>query len=250
MHKKFEKLIWDTMAQYCLEHEKENIWERPLVRFADAHDKKFEQLKELVVSDHYLPTDYLENAASVLSYFIPFRREISASNKDGFLSSQAWADAYLVTNDMFTVINDALVQAVRDMGYDACPPFDAGMISMDMPYSRWSQRHVAYIAGHGTFGINNMLISDKGSVGRYASIIMSLPVDADPIPTQERCLYKKDGSCGLCMSRCEVGALRVDSFDRIKCLGQCMRNYEKYPGADVCGKCVVELPCSFFSYEK
>lgn len=249
MRQKFEELIWDTIEKYCREQKKENIWRHPIVRFADARDKRFEQLKELVVSDHYLPSDYLKNAVSVLSYFIPFKREISAGNKDGFLSSQEWADAYLVTNDMFGTINDALVSAVRNMGYDACPPADAGMISQVKPYSRWSQRHVAYIAGHGTFGLNNMLISDKGSVGRYASVIMSLPVDADPVPTEERCLYKKDGGCGLCVSRCEVGALKADSFDRMKCLDQCMKNYEKYPGADVCGKCIVELPCSFLYSE-
>lgn len=35
--------------------------------------------------------------------------------------------------------------------------------------SEWSHRHAAYIAGLGIFGINNMLITNKGCVGRIPS---------------------------------------------------------------------------------
>ena len=131
------------------------------------------------------------------------------------------------------------------MGAAAAVPNDAGMIGMDNPKSRWSQRHVAYLAGHGTFGKNNMLISDAGCVGRYFSIVTALDVTTDAPVRQERCLWKIDGSCGLCMKRCETGALTETEFDRFKCLEQCLVNMKRYPGADVCGKCTVELPCSY-----
>ena len=36
-----------------------------------------------------------------------------------------------------------------------------------------------------------------------------------------------------------------EGFDRFKCLRQCLKNMARYPGADVCGKCIVELPCSY-----
>ncbi len=244
MKKKFEKIIWDLMEDYCQEKQVPHMWEEPIVKFASADDPKFEQLKEIVVPNHYLPTDYLEEAVTVLSYFLPFKREIPQTNVAGEECSKVWADSYLITNDMFGYINEHLTEVVRKMGYDAAIPQDAGMISLAVPKSRWSQRHVAYIAGHGTFGMNNMLISDKGSVGRYHSIVTTIPVEADVIPTEERCLYKKSGSCGLCFKRCMTGALTADGFDRFKCLEQCLENERKYPGADVCGKCVVELPCS------
>ncbi len=245
MREKFEALIRNTIEQYCREKRVPMIWEAPILRFASAHDEKFAQLKQIVVEDHYLPTDYLKNAASVFSYFIPFKREISKSNKEGTFASKTWANSYLITNNMFETINETLVGAIKAMGYDACPPRDAGMISMENPRSRWSQKHVAYIAGHGTFGLNNMLITDRGTVGRFASVISALPVKPDPIPTEERCLYKREGTCGLCAKRCVNNALTIDHYDRMKCLAQCMKNDAKYPGADVCGKCVVELPCSY-----
>ena len=107
------------------------------------------------------------------------------------------------------------------------------MISEENPRSRWSQRHVAYLAGHGTFGLNNMLISDAGSVGRYFSIVTGLELPVGGPVLQERCLWKQDGSCGLCVQRCEAGALTTESFDRFKCLARCLENMQKYPGADV-----------------
>ena len=119
------------------------------------------------------------------------------------------------------------------------------MIGMDNPKSRWSQRHVAYLAGHGTFGINNMLISDVGSVGRYFSLVTAMDIEPDLPVREERCLWKQDGSCGLCVKRCVAGALTETGFDRFRCLEQCLVNMERYPGADVCGKCTVELPCSY-----
>ena len=250
MKTKIQQMIWAFIEQYCKEHNQRHIWEQPIVKFADAKDPKFTELKTLVVPDHYLPTDYMEDAVTVLSYFIPFKREIPLSNVEGELSSEVWANAYLITNDMIVFINEHLRDGLKEMGYSVCLPTDAGMISLENPKSRWSQRHVAYIAGHGTFGLNNMLISDCGCAGRYASVVTTLPAEPDQIPEEERCLYKKDGSCGVCMKRCMTGALTPEGFDRFKCLEQCLKNDSRYPGADVCGKCVVELPCSHWNGEK
>lgn len=86
------------------------------------------------------------------------------------------------------------------------------MINDGFPRSKWSQRHVAYVCGHGTFGLNNMLISDRGCVGRYYSIITALPIETDPVVTEERCLYKRNGGCKLCVKRCVAEALTEKEF--------------------------------------
>ena len=61
---------------------------------------------------------------------------------------------------------------------------------------------------------------------------------------EERCKYKIDKTCGVCVKRCEVEALTYEGFDRFKCSNNCKKNLEIF-GVDVCGKCVVELPCSY-----
>ena len=241
-----EEKIWQLIQEYCREKGLPILWRKPIVRFADANATGFLQLKEIVDQEHHVPQDFLPEANNVLSWFLPFLPKLGADNLPGALSSPQWADAYLVTNEMAAWVNEQLVQFIREeLGANAAVPTDAGMISMENPRSRWSQRHVAYIAGHGTFGKNNMLISDAGSVGRYFSIATTLAVKPDQPQTEERCLWKRDGTCGLCMKRCEAGALTEAGFDRFKCLDQCLKNMERYPGADVCGKCTVELPCSY-----
>ena len=246
MRQIMEEKIWLLIQEYCREKGLPILWRKPIVRFADANTTGFLQLKETVDPEHHVPRDFLPDANNVLSWFLPFLPELGADNLPGTLSSPRWADAYLVTNEIAAWVNEQLVQFIREkLNADAAVPTDAGMISMDNPRSRWSQRHVAYLAGHGTFGKNNMLISDAGAVGRYFSIVTTLEVNPDQPQTEERCLWKQDGACGLCMKRCEAGALTEAGFDRFKCLDQCLKNMERYPGADVCGKCTVELPCSY-----
>jgi epoxyqueuosine reductase QueG len=80
--------------------------------------------------------------------------------------------------------------------------------------------------------------------GRYFSVITTLPLTPDPVITEERCLFKRDVSCGLCVKRCPANALTEEGFDRFRCLERCLVNDALYPGADVCGKCAVSLPCS------
>ena len=241
-----EEKLWQLIQEYCRERKLPVIWRKPVVRFADANGAGFSELQQIVTPEHHVPRDYLPEAKNVLSWFLPFLPEVGRNNLEGTLSSPQWADAYLVTNEMAARVNEQMVTFIQtEMGVAAAVPSDAGMIGTDNPRSRWSQRHVAYLAGHGSFGLNNMLISDAGSVGRYFSVVTALPVEPDCPVTEERCLWKRNGSCGLCVKRCEAGALTETGFDRFRCLAQCLKNMERYPGADVCGKCTVELPCSY-----
>lgn len=237
--------IWRLVREHARESGLELIWEPPLVRCADARDPLFARLRDIVVPNHYLPQDYLPKARSVLSWFIPFKKAVAAGNGEGLHCSAAWAAAYLATNAMAAHINERLAAKIRARGGRAAVPHDAGMISRELIYSRWSQKHVAWIAGHGTFGRNNMLISDVGCVGRYYSLVTDQQARPDPLVREERCLYKKSAQCGLCVRQCPSGALSERGFDRRACLEMCERNDALYPGADVCGKCVVNLPCSF-----
>ena len=246
MRQNMEEKIWQLIERYCQERSLPILWRKPIVRFADATNPGFAQLRQIVDSGHHMPQNYLPDAKNVLSWFLPFLPEVGNNNLPGQLCSAQWADAYLVTNEMAAWINEQLVQFLKEeYAVSAAVPTDAGMIGMDNPRSRWSQRHVAYLAGHGTFGKNNMLISDAGSVGRYFSVVTALNVSPDAPVTEERCLWKRDGSCGLCIKRCPVAALTEAGFDRYKCLDQCLKNMARFPGADVCGKCTVELPCSY-----
>lgn len=136
-----------------------------------------------------------------------------------------------------------IAEKVRGMGYRAEVPTDAGTI-LDGTYSCWSQRHVARIAGLGGFGMNNMLITWSGCCGRFFSVITDVPCDHDPYFSGERCLYRIDGSCGLCMDVCPAQALGPDGFERVACADRCTEN-EVRVGYQICGKCMNGMPCTF-----
>ena len=74
--------------------------------------------------------------------------------------------------------------------------------------SDWSHKHVAYIAGLGSFGRHHMLITDKGCCGRIGSVVTDAAIPATPRSDRERCLFKADGSCGKCLERCPILALK------------------------------------------
>ncbi|MEG2222430.1 MAG: epoxyqueuosine reductase [Oscillospiraceae bacterium] len=232
-------------ADWCAERGQKSLWRTPLVGFADAGAPGFAALRQVVDASHFLPTDFLPEATIVVSYFLPFSRELADTNRREGATSPEWAEAYLTTNQLAIWLNDRLVEDLQAWGIRAAVPQGTGILSQERLWSRWSQRHVAYLAGLGTFGRNNLLISHAGSCGRYFSIVTDWKGIPDRPSTAEACLWKRDGSCGLRAARCPVHALGADGFDRHACFAVCMGNEARYPGADVCGKCDVGLPCSF-----
>lgn len=244
MNTEIENQIDSFIDAYCAERGRERLWRRPLARCADASEGAFHQLRQLVVPDHFLPGDFLEQPTTVVSYFLPFLSALAKENIPEKMAAPSWADAYLVTNAMAEDINRHLVEWVQGLGYRAARPQNIGYRT-DILMSRWSQRHVAWLAGHGSFGINNMLIGEEGCCGRYFSIVTDLPAKHDKPSSAELCLYKAKGVCKVCVQHCWSGALTEGGFDRHKCYGVCGQNDAIYPGAHVCGKCVVGLPCSF-----
>lgn len=223
------------------------IWREPLVGFARADHPGLRRLRAVVDPEHFMPEDFLEGATMVISYFLPFIPPVADGNVAGSLASDEWAEAYLATNELAPRINRYLVDRLAEAGYRAAAPDPAriGLLGAERLWSRWSQRHVAYFAGLGTFGLNHMLIGEAGCCGRYFSIVADLPVTTDEPATEEYCLYKRRGACKVCVAHCVAGALSPEGFDRDRCYAQCLENAARRPGADVCGKCVVGLPCAF-----
>lgn len=223
-------------------------WKKPLVGFAQAQDPLFPMLKEVATPGHLLPEDIQPGAKTVVAYFLPFENWIPKSNIREKKSSEDWARAYVETNILIGEINDHLVSWLIHKGYPTAKLSPRLNMDYEKLVSVWSNRHVAYIAGLGTFGLNNMLITEKGCCGRLGNIVTTLEMDPDERSDKENCLHKQGGSCRVCVDRCVNGSLTEESFDRFKCFEVLTENGKtyKYLGdAEVCGKCLVALPCSF-----
>jgi epoxyqueuosine reductase QueG len=223
-------------------------WDEPLVAFASAHDPLFLKLKTIISETHSLPTELLKDAETVISYFVPFKKEIALSNVKGEHCSKEWAIAYVETNKLLADLNEFLSKELEKQNFKSVnlPPthnFDETKLTSD-----WSHKHVAFIAGLGNFGLHQMLITEKGCCGRLGSLITNAEIAPTKRPQKEFCLYKHGNTCKKCFDNCIFNALTIDSFDRHGCYKVCLSNadlYSKFGLADVCGKCVCVVPCSF-----
>ena len=234
--------IVEFSERYCAELGVEPIWREPLVGFADAESPLFPELKVIAHPAHKVPQDYLPDAKTVVSYFMPFKKGITDRNSEGDRPTVEWAEAYKLTNAMAKELSRHIADRIIQKGYRAVPPEDFTQV-IDVTYSCWSQRHVARIAGLGNFGMNCMLITDSGCGGRFFSVVTDMPCDHDAPDMRERCLYKIDGSCGACMRACPAEAISGEGFDRDRCEDRCNSNEPVYT-VTVCGKCLSGMPCT------
>ena len=240
--------IEQFIALYQKDEHTQIHWRKPLVGFASAVDPLFDELKRVASNNHAHPQDLLSDGQTVIAFFLPFEKDVGRSNMDGQVASLKWVHAYIETNALIEKLGLHIRDYLEALGYsvEVIPPthnFDPINLVSD-----WSHRHVAFIAGLGRFGLNNMLITKSGCCGRVGSLITSMELEGDIRPETEACLFHYDASCLCCAERCVNDALSSDVFDRQKCYAKCLENETFYQGigkADVCGKCVVGLPCSW-----
>ncbi len=223
------------------------LWKSPLVAMASANDPLFGEIKKWVKSSHQTPQDLLPGAQSVITYFIPFHPAIPKSNVNGRLASREWGLAYILTNQLIAQINDFLHQKLSETGHHAAYASATHNFDESTLMSNWSHRHVAYIAGLGNFGLNNMLITDSGCCGRIGTLVTTAPLTPTQRSVKPTCLYRLNGSCSLCVDNCVNGSLAEGGFNRHTCYELLLENADALAEiglADVCGKCTVGLPCS------
>lgn len=247
----YKEYLQDKLSRFVEDYQKYrepgSIFRAALLGAADVHSPVIKGLRETTFEEHSMPEDFMESPAVVISYFLAYTPEVGDSNisVEGNATSRLWSNAYDYADRITAAIREFLISEIEQLGFRAVSPVGLGMRE-DVLKSSWSHRHMAYAAGLGTFGINNMLITPYGCCGRYDSIISDIPLVTDGPLTEEYCLYKKDGSCAVCVRNCFSGALTTEGFDRFKCYETCKTNIPLY-GQDVCGKCTTGIPCAYMA---
>lgn len=238
-------LIKNFVQEYLIANNSRTKWREPEVAFAAADDKMFQTLRQIVSPTHAMPGDLLAGARSVICYFLPFSEDIAVSNIQGRNCSWEWGVAFHETNQLVFTLNEFLCEQLAQWGYQGS--FTPATHNLDETrlVSDWSHRHVAAVAGLGTFGLNNMLITEKGCCGRLGTVVTTMPLAPTGRTGKENCLYKNDKSCTDCVERCVNKAIDDTRFDRFACYAMCLANEKPELGIpDVCGKCTVNVPCA------
>ena len=220
----------------------------PIVAFASAHDPKYQELKTIIGPWHNLPTDFLPEAESVISYFIPFTKEVALAPKHEPDGSPVWSEAYILINQHFHVVNQAVQDYLESQGYKAAQIKPPKAYDPETFHAPWSHRSTAVIANLATLGANNLAITDKGSGGRFCSLITSAKLEPNREVPKKQCPYFKNGGCGLCFKACPAGALNGGITNKAACQAELNKNPERLKKlnakyiADICGKCLSVCP--------
>jgi epoxyqueuosine reductase len=245
------------------------IFGEPLVQFADGDDPIFTEYKDIIHSSHLTPrealagtyeksADDLPEHLSVISWILPINARTRESNRpQKAVPSRLW----VYTRHYGEKCNEALrahvVEVITGQGYLATAPFLQPYFNRiendDGPSSNWSERHIAYAAGLGTFSLSDGFITELGIAHRCGSVVTDMPLPASPRTAStpySNCLYYVNKSCQECIPRCPAGAITEQGHDKKKCrdyLYEDIAYLKQQYGVDVqgCGLCQTRVPCEF-----
>jgi len=250
-------------------------FEEPLVGFASGTDPLFFEYKSLIGSFHFTPREIIAavlkekgkglliseiDQISIVSWILPISEDTRKSNrKEEKFPSKLWT----YTKDFGEACNNALRKHVKsfleDLGYMAIAP---ALLPAYQPFrdqkvgwtSFWSERHIAYACGLGTFSLNDGFITPKGMAMRIGSVVTLLklaPSEKKYRHHKENCLQFRNEKCGKCILRCPFGAITEKGHDKDKCWEYVeseplkAKRLEYKAETPSCGLCQTAVPCEF-----
>lgn len=266
----FEQLIADFV-----ENSPENrftpiepIWDAPLVGFAAGDDSYFKFFKEdigqfylsplEIFKDQYEDIDTKAEELTVISWILPQTKATREENArmDSY-PGEKWSKGRVYGEEFNKMLAGYMVNQLQQEGYAAVAPMLSPLFAFKTSErygfaSTWSERHTAFVAGLGTFGLCDGLITPVGKAMRCGSIIARAAIEPSERKYEshtEYCLYYSGEKCFDCASRCPVGAIGVDGHNKLLC-----REYQRSVltpyikdnygvVASCCGLCQTAVPC-------
>lgn len=229
------------------------IYDAPILAIGNAKDSYFDAFKNpAIVGSHFLsPEEWLPEAKTVVSFFLPFTCEIRDGNKtDPRWPSAEWLHVCHEGKTIVKKLCQQLQSELSKAGYlSVIPTQDERFKTVrstnpaEQPFaSNWSERHAAFVCGLGTFSLSKGLITPSGMAGRLGSLITSLPFDIDARQYSE--IYEYCSMCGACINQCPVAAISIeDGKNHQRCSDFLDQTTEKFSPRYGCGKCQVNVPC-------
>lgn len=246
-------------AEYALRPELVGTpyFEGPLVGCAAADDPLFAQFKgdpKIYGSALRLPEEWLPGAGSVVVFFLPLSEEVRGSNIPKLEGpSDQWLHARIEGQAFLEACCREAAGWLEAEGYrtvipavhpEFCIRRDPARKERGEPVfaSNWSERHAAFAAGLGTFGLSKHIITEKGVCGRFGSIITDAVLETTPRPYTEP--YEYCTFCGACIRRCPVDAIFPEGKDVQLCSDFVDETQRRHAPRYGCGKCQLAVPCT------
>ncbi len=227
------------------------IFDTPTFGVAKGDDAIFLRFKAVVGPKHLTPPEmWLQSGLAdvqdlaarlrIVSIIFPYVDRIRAESKT---SRKMPAEIYSVGRNFANAFMDDVL--ARTVAFFQAKNFQAtsGMRSPAFQiivnadplniYATWSERHMAFAAGLGTFSLHEGFISEIGCNIRISSVITDAPLDVTLRKSDEpyaNCLYYTSAKCKKCAARCPGDAISEEGHDKLKCYRYTMMVQEEMTG--------------------
>ncbi|MFX0016975.1 MAG: epoxyqueuosine reductase [Candidatus Hermodarchaeota archaeon] len=263
-----EKFLNDPAENTLQDKTNQRAWAEPLIGFSNGADPLFQFYKQDIGEFYLLPEElfvytypkitFTPEQLTVISWILPHTDVTKAEHRDQTkFPTERWARARIYGEEVNDNLRSYLVKKLTKEGFPASAPILSPLWHRTISdkyfiASTWSERHAAYTAGLGTFGLCDGLITPKGKAMRCGSVIAKINIKPservydDPYAY---CLFYMKGTCGDCINRCPCGAISEKGHDKEKCRKYLrkttqyyVQKYFNFKGYG-CGLCQTGVPC-------
>ncbi len=261
--------FWATSPQNTLANDSgERAWDEPLVGFASASHPLFRQFAADLSPFYWTPEQAFKmgfpessvsaEELSIISWVLPQTAATRADQRQvRDLPAERWARSRDFGERFNCALRLHLAENLTVAGYpavapDLLPEFGIQRSEKFGLASNWSERHAAHIAGLGTFGLSDGLITQRGKAVRLGSVVARINLPSTPHAYdnhQEWCLWYAKGTCGVCAQYCPADAISAEGHNKDRCFDYIQQVTAPYAQetfgteATPCGLCQVRIPC-------
>lgn len=211
----------------------------PVAGFAPAARWEDPQFSSLVPAP-FRPKSIIPETQSVIVIGLPVHLPVLETAPSIF-----YHELYKTLNSLLDEHAYRIAGVLNMNGYasTAIPRDGYGSIGVikEKPVAFFSHRHAAYLAGLGTFGVNNMVLTPGyGPRIRFTSIFTTAPLPPSPVMTESVCIH-----CMKCVEACPVSALEPLDYpegitDKKTCATRAEQLYQRH--VSPCGLCIRVCP--------
>lgn len=182
---------------------------------------------------------YLEkNIVKGLPYAISIAVKVSSKILDEIEDhpTKLYFHHYRALNQMLDQIALIVSSVIESKNFNALPVPASQIIDWEKQLGAVSHKEIAYLAGLGWIGRNNLLVNKLfGSQIRFVTIFTDMPLKLDK-PIKDDC-----SGCIACIKECPANAIKSDKkdFDHLSCFEKLKEfRSKRYTDQFICGVCV------------